>query len=85
VTAQEKAKCGLWLLREATLNYLATRPEGATASEVRKALGLDLDSDAEGKHKYYLFWGLQNLLAKEDKVEGRDNLLFLVSQPEAKA
>lgn len=51
MTAKEKAKCGLWLLKQAVLDYLATRPDSVSGGEIREALGLDLDSDPDGGHK----------------------------------
>jgi hypothetical protein len=71
MTAREKAQDGLRQLKEATVEYLATRPQGARTKEVREALGLNLDSDLEGQHKGFLFWGLFNLLRQEGKVERR--------------
>jgi hypothetical protein len=68
MNAQEKAKAGVWLLKQAVVDYLRTRPEGASASEIREQLGID-DADAEGEHKGYLLWGLQHLLAKDGVVK----------------
>ena len=53
MTAQEKAEAGLWLLKQAVLDYLERRPDGAPAAEIREALGID-DAGAEGQHKGYL-------------------------------
>jgi hypothetical protein len=84
MTPEEKAKCGLWLLKEATLDYLAARPEGVSSRTAREALGLD-SADPKGQHAGYLFWGLYHLLEHEGKVTSRDHLLFRVSQTEPQA
>jgi hypothetical protein len=72
MTPQEKAKAGLWLLKQAVLDYLGTRLEGAPAAEIRKALEID-DADADGQHKGYLLWGLQHFLAQEGRIETDKN------------
>jgi hypothetical protein len=88
MTPKEKAESGLLLLKEATLEYLATRPQGVSSREAREALGLD-SADIEGQRKGYLFWGLHLLLENEGKVVKRlidgHRLLFLARQPEPKA
>jgi hypothetical protein len=68
MTAQEKASAGLSLLKQAVLDYLGTRPEGAPSSEIRSALSIE-DTDAEGQHKGYLLWGIEHFLMAEGKVE----------------
>jgi hypothetical protein len=35
MTAQDKAKAGLWLLKEAIRDYLAAHPEGVQSGKVR--------------------------------------------------
>ena len=72
MTPQEKAKAGLWLLKQAVLDYLATQPDcAARPDDVRAALQL-LDEDPKGGHKGYLLWGLSNLLKAEGKVRKED-------------
>jgi hypothetical protein len=82
MNAREKAEAGLRLLKDATLEYLATRPEGVPVAEAREALGLET-TDLKGGHRGMLFWGLHDLLIKEGKAEIREqnghNLLFLVA------
>lgn len=68
MTAQEKAKAGLWLLKQAVLDYLESRPDGAPAAEIREALGID-DTDAEGQRKGYLLWGLQHFLVQDGRID----------------
>jgi hypothetical protein len=43
MTPEEKAKCGLWLLKEATLDFLKEHPQGASGADIRAALRLDLE------------------------------------------
>jgi hypothetical protein len=87
MTPQEKAKCGLWLLKEAYLEYVATRPDGVRGEEVREALELPVDADSEGEHKGWLLWGLGNLLVQEGKLVkrrvGRGHKNFLAPSAEA--
>lgn len=68
MTAQEKAKAGVWLLKQAVLDYLQSRPEGAPSADIREGLGID-DADAEGERKGYVLWGLQHLLTQDGKIE----------------
>ncbi len=92
MTAREKAKAGLWLIKEAVLHYLAEHPEGVASAEARRELGLE---NPTGERKDYLFWGLALQLKEEGRVESRtvdgQNRLFLVtpavslSQPETNA
>lgn len=72
MTAQEKAKAGLWLLKQAVLDYLEARPEGAPAAEIREALAID-DADAEGQRKGYLLWGLQHFLEQDGLIDTDKN------------
>ena len=71
MTAQEKAKAGLWLLEEAIIDYLAAHPEGVWSGKARKELGLD-SADGNGQRKGYLFWGLQHVLENAGKIEYRE-------------
>jgi hypothetical protein len=41
MTAQEKAKAGLWFIKEAVLQYLADHPEGVRTVKARRELGLE--------------------------------------------
>jgi hypothetical protein len=73
MTAQAKVRSGVSLLKDAIKEYLATRPEGVPASDMREELGLDSDTDPKGKHKGYLLWGVLNLLIQEGKVQIKRN------------
>jgi hypothetical protein len=64
MTPEEKAKAGLWLLKEAIRQYLEQHPEGVPVAKAREDLGLD-SADEERKHKGYLFWGLEHVLKDE--------------------
>ena len=81
MTPQEKAKAGLWLLKQAVLDYLATQPNNAARpDEVRDALDLH-DEDAKGENKGRLLWGLGHLLKKEgkvraDKIDGLNHIVL---------
>jgi hypothetical protein len=68
MTPQDKAQAGLRLLKEAALDYLRTRPDGAPASEIREALGID-DANCEGERRGYLLWGLQHFLVQDGQIE----------------
>ena len=82
MTPQEKAKTGLWLLKQAVLDFLETQPNGAARpNEIRDALDLH-DEDFKGENKGRLLWGLGNLLKKEGKVQkaelgGFDHLVLV--------
>jgi hypothetical protein len=68
MTSQEKAKAGLWLLKQAVLEYLAKQPNGAARpDDIRDALDLH-DEDAKGENKGRLLWGLGHLLKKDGKI-----------------
>ena len=68
MTPQEKAKAGLWLLKQAVLDFLATQPNGAARPvTICDALNLH-DEDADGEHKDRLLWGLGHLLKKDGTV-----------------
>jgi hypothetical protein len=86
---KELAKAGVWLLKQATLDYLATEPQGVSAPDARAASGLDEDKDEEGGRRGHLFWGLLNLLIADGKVSINRNTtphrIMLARQPEAKA
>jgi hypothetical protein len=60
MTARQQAEEGIKLLKEAVIAYLETRPEGATAAEIRDDLGL-LDMNSKGQRKGYLLpWASGN-------------------------
>lgn len=63
MTAQEKAKAGVWLLKEAVVEFIREHPEGITPAEVRDKL--ELNSPDKGGHKDNLLWGIHNLLNLE--------------------
>jgi hypothetical protein len=81
MTPQEKFECGLRLVKEAVLDYLATHQDGVRGDDIREAFGLK-----KGGHNIDLFWGLYNLLEQEGEVEKRPdggNKIFL--KPKANA
>ena len=85
-TPQEKAKEGLRLLQEAVVDHLTGRPPTLT-TEVRDELGLE-SKDRNGKHKDNLFWGVQLLLERADRVRsekrgGRVYIFLTPSEPNA--
>jgi hypothetical protein len=82
MTANEKAKAGVWLLKQAVLELVRQRP-GITPNEGREALDLN-SPNPSGDYKDTLLWGIGNLLEVEGlmetrKQEGR-NHLFPVGQ-----
>lgn len=68
MTAQEKAQAGLWLLKEALVQYLADHPQGVTPSDARAALGLE-NPGVEVVKETRLFWGLHDQLEAEGRIE----------------
>jgi hypothetical protein len=82
MTAREKAKAGVWLLKQAVLELVKQRP-GITPNEVRDELDL-YSPNPNGDHKDTLLWGIENLLAVEGLMETRKadgrNRLFLAAQ-----
>jgi hypothetical protein len=85
MTAQEKAKCGLWLLKQAILDYLATRPDGARSVEVRKALALKSDVAGTQFTGHWLIHSILVLLVRENKVNKVHRRYFRASQAGANA
>ena len=77
---KEKAKAGLWLLKEAVLELVGNHPDGITPNEVREELGL-FSPNKNGDHKDALLWGIQNVLEVEGLAETRKvddrNRIFL--------
>jgi hypothetical protein len=65
MTASEKAKAGLWLLKESVLQYLEDFPDGISARTAAEDLGLKSKNNSKDTH---LFWGLENLLTGEGKI-----------------
>jgi hypothetical protein len=82
MSPQEKAKAGVWLLKQAVLEFLASRPNRAgRPDDIREALHL-CDEDSKGQHKGYLLWGLENLLKKEgvietEKIDGYNHVVLI--------
>jgi predicted transcriptional regulator len=77
MNAREKAKAGLWLLKQAVLEYVTEHP-GITPKEVREALDLN-SPNPSGDFKHHLLWGIDNILKVEElietkKVDGRNRL-----------
>lgn len=68
MTPREKAQQGVRLLKEAVVDFLEARAEGATAAQMGKALGM-MDSDAKGQQKDHVLWGIRNLLRTEGTLE----------------
>jgi hypothetical protein len=68
--AEEKAREGLRLLKEAVLEYCREYPDGIRPDQVRKALGL-FSRNPDGKQKDLLLWGLVNLLLCDGTAERR--------------
>jgi hypothetical protein len=80
--AKEKAKAGVWLLKQAVLEVVGANP-GVTPNEVREELEL-FSPNINGDHKDTLLWGIANILAVEGlaeirKEDGR-NRMFLVER-----
>jgi len=63
MNAKEQAKAGLWLLKQAGLEFVKEHP-GLTPNEVRDALDL-YSPNTNGDHKDTLLWDIENLLAAE--------------------
>lgn len=68
MTAREKAQKGVELLKEAVVEFLEARAEGATVAEMDEELGVR-DSDAKGQQKDHVLWGIRNLLRTEGTLE----------------
>jgi hypothetical protein len=65
MSAEEKAKAGIWLLKEAVLEFVKDHP-GATSREVKDALSLASPNEKDEREDQ-LLWGIDNMLM----VEGR--------------
>lgn len=77
MTAKEKAKAGVWLLKQAVLELVKQRP-GITPNEIREELDLR-SPNLQGDYGDTLLWGIGNLLeverlAETKKVDGRNRL-----------
>lgn len=78
--AREKAKAGIWLLKQAVLDYLKSKDGGrALATDIRDDLGLRSE-DTTG-HESNLAWGVNILLRNDESVrtekDGSRNWLVL--------
>lgn len=82
MTANDKARAGLWLIKEAVVQYLTEHPEGVPSADARRALGLE---NPTGERRDYLFWGLVLQLKEEGRVVsrmvGEEKRLFVVTPP----
>jgi hypothetical protein len=66
MTANEKARAGLWLLTEAVHDYIVAHP-GATPTDIREALGVN-SPNHKGERADHLLWGLLNILASQGRA-----------------
>lgn len=84
MNAKEKAKAGIWLLKQAVLEFIGEHPDGVKPSEIRDELGLTCP-DVSGDFKDHLAWGIHNMLFVEGLIEKRKidnrNHFFLANQP----
>jgi hypothetical protein len=67
--AQEKAKQGVALVKEAIIDLLRAAPNGLTNAQIVNVLGLE--SDYEGKQRNYLSWSVLGVLLGEGKIARR--------------
>jgi hypothetical protein len=77
MNANEKAKAGLWLLKQAVFEFVKEHP-GVTSTEVQDALDL-CSPNPNGDRKDALLWGIENILRVEgliemNKSDGRNRL-----------
>lgn len=79
MTPEEMAKAGIWMLKQAIKDFLATQPGGiALTTTIRDELNLRCEN-ADGERKDQLVWGLGNLLqqdgsVRKERVDGRNHL-----------
>ncbi len=77
VTPTSKAQVGLFLIKEAMIEFVAGNP-GVSNSEIARAL--ELESDFEGEQQNYLSWAVLGLLVNEGRVryekKGRRRVYF---------
>lgn len=66
MTAKEKAKAGVWLLKQAVLDFVADHP-GATSRDVIDGLGL-ASAREKGDRDDKLLWGIDSLLIAEARM-----------------
>jgi hypothetical protein len=66
-SALEKARVGVFLLKEAILELARVNPDGVTNNEVAKAL--ELESDYRGGSINYLSYSVLGLLLKEGRIK----------------
>ena len=81
MTPLEKSRAGLYLLKEAIVDYLVQHPEGLTNIDITR--GLELESDFEGGQKNYLSWSILGILLAEKVVRyekhGKTRHYFVVT------
>ncbi len=65
-TAKESAESGLNLLKSAITDFIKSKPDGVTNSEIAKEL--NINSDYEGTQKDYLSWSIIGILLKEGNI-----------------
>ena len=67
MSALEKSKQAVALLKEAILETIKQSPKGIGNSDIARLL--QLESDFEGSQKNYLSWSIIGLLVNEGKVK----------------
>jgi hypothetical protein len=83
--AQEKAKVGVWLLKQAVLDLVGQHEDGVKSSDIRDELGLR-SPDNKGGRKDNLAWGVMNLLLNDNLIEkknvdGRTRFFLIAKSP----
>lgn len=69
MSALEKSKQAVALLKDAILETIKQNPNGIGNSDIARLL--ELESDFEGSQKNYLSWSIIGLLVNEGKVTYR--------------
>jgi hypothetical protein len=64
---KEKAKAGLWLLKQAVIDHLRSKPAGERPKMICEELGLH-SKNAQDERKDYLMWGLQHMLEADGQA-----------------
>lgn len=67
MTAVEKSRQAVAMLKEAILETIRKHPDGIGNSDIARQL--KLESDFEGSQKNYLSWSVIGLLVNEGKVK----------------
>ena len=67
MSALEKSKQAISLLKEAVVETIKLHPDGIGNSDIARRL--QLESDFEGSQKNYLSWSIIGLLVNEGKVK----------------